>query len=94
MLNFMLHSLQPSHGGVNFILAQLYVGVYILMSACNSQCAQYAKSTEKQHHMKAYIIFLLRGAKEYIPNPESLKSWCNIIVALFAIEHVRDKSDP
>jgi hypothetical protein len=26
--NFMLHSLQPSHGGVNFILAQLYVGVY------------------------------------------------------------------
>src|SRR5438876_4086574 len=25
---FMLHSLQPSHGGVNFILAQLYVGVY------------------------------------------------------------------
>ena len=24
----MLHSLQPSHGGVNFILAQLYVGVY------------------------------------------------------------------
>ena len=30
MLNFMLHSLQPSHGGVNFILAQLYVGVYNL----------------------------------------------------------------
>src|SRR6266487_1732393 len=28
MLNFMLHSLQPAHGGVNFILAQLYVGVY------------------------------------------------------------------
>ncbi len=27
MLNLMLHSLQPSHGGVNFILAQLYVGV-------------------------------------------------------------------
>src|SRR5436189_288923 len=25
---FMLHSLQPAHGGVNFILAQLYVGVY------------------------------------------------------------------
>ena len=24
----MLQSLQPSHGGVNFILAQLYVGVY------------------------------------------------------------------
>jgi carbonic anhydrase len=29
MLNFMLHSLQPSPGGVNFILAQLYVGVYM-----------------------------------------------------------------
>ncbi len=28
MLNFMLHSLQPSPGGVNFILAQLYVGVH------------------------------------------------------------------
>ncbi len=27
MVNLMLHSLQPSHGGVNFILAQLYVGV-------------------------------------------------------------------
>src|SRR6266700_2806995 len=25
---FMLHSLQPVHGGVNFILAQLYLGVY------------------------------------------------------------------
>src|SRR6266487_1848274 len=25
---FMLHSLQPADGGVNFILAQLYVGVY------------------------------------------------------------------
>ena len=24
----MLHSLQPADGGVNFILAQLYVGVY------------------------------------------------------------------
>ena len=28
MLNFMLHSLQPSPGAVNFILAQLYIGVY------------------------------------------------------------------
>ncbi len=28
MLNLMLHSLQPSHGAVNFILAQLYTGVY------------------------------------------------------------------
>ncbi len=28
MMNLLLHSLQPSHGGVNFILAQLYVGVY------------------------------------------------------------------
>ena len=28
MMNLMLHSLQPSHGAVNFILAQLYVGVY------------------------------------------------------------------
>src|SRR6266487_5866557 len=28
MLNLMLHSLQPSHGAVNFILAQLYIGVY------------------------------------------------------------------
>ena len=27
MLNLMLHSLQPSHGVVNFILAQLYTGV-------------------------------------------------------------------
>ncbi len=27
MLNFMLHSLQPYHGVVNFILAQLYSGV-------------------------------------------------------------------
>src|SRR5260221_6202950 len=27
MLNLMLHSLQPSHGAVNFILAQLYTGV-------------------------------------------------------------------
>lgn len=26
-MNLMLHSLQPSHGAVNFILAQLYVGV-------------------------------------------------------------------
>ena len=30
MLNFMLHSLQPSHGAVNFILAQLYIGVYTI----------------------------------------------------------------
>jgi hypothetical protein len=28
MLNLMLHRLQPFHGAVNFILAQLYVGVY------------------------------------------------------------------
>src|SRR6266568_7534477 len=28
MLHLMLHSLQPSHGAVNFILAQLYVGVH------------------------------------------------------------------
>src|SRR6266571_2573488 len=28
MLHLMLHRLQPSHGAVNFILAQLYVGVY------------------------------------------------------------------
>ena len=27
MMNLMLHSLQPAHGAVNFILAQLYVGV-------------------------------------------------------------------
>jgi hypothetical protein len=27
MMNLMLHSLQPSHGAVNFILAQLYTGV-------------------------------------------------------------------
>jgi len=26
-MNLMLHSLQPSHGAVNFILAQLYTGV-------------------------------------------------------------------
>ena len=31
MLNLMLHSLQPAHGGVNFILAQLYVGVYSMI---------------------------------------------------------------
>jgi len=29
MMFLMLHSLQPSHGAVNFILAQLYLGVYI-----------------------------------------------------------------
>src|SRR2546429_7627586 len=28
----MLHSLQPAHGPVNFILAQLYVGVYSIRS--------------------------------------------------------------
>src|SRR5205807_9271440 len=27
MMNLMLHSLQPSRGAVNFILAQLYIGV-------------------------------------------------------------------
>jgi hypothetical protein len=27
MLTLMLHSLQPFHGAVNFILAQLYIGV-------------------------------------------------------------------
>jgi len=27
MVHLMLHSLQPSHGAVNFILAQLYIGV-------------------------------------------------------------------
>jgi hypothetical protein len=27
MMNLMLHSLQPAHGAVNFILAQLYIGV-------------------------------------------------------------------
>ena len=27
MMNLMLHSLQPSHGAVNFILAQLYTGL-------------------------------------------------------------------
>jgi hypothetical protein len=27
MMNLMLHSLQPAHGAVNFILAQLYTGV-------------------------------------------------------------------
>jgi hypothetical protein len=29
MMNLMLHSLQPSRGAVNFILAQLYIGVNI-----------------------------------------------------------------
>ena len=28
MMNLMLHSLQPFHGAVNFILAQFYLGVY------------------------------------------------------------------
>jgi hypothetical protein len=28
MVNLMLHSLQPFHGAVNFILAQLYIGVH------------------------------------------------------------------
>ena len=27
MINLILHSLQPSRGAVNFILAQLYIGV-------------------------------------------------------------------
>src|SRR6266702_8932319 len=30
MMNLMLHSLQPSRGAVNFILAQLYIGVNTL----------------------------------------------------------------
>ena len=37
-----------------------------LMSACNSQCTQYGKSTEKRHHMKVHIIYLFRGAEEYV----------------------------
>jgi hypothetical protein len=32
MMNLMLHSLQPSHGAVNFILAQLYTGVNTIFS--------------------------------------------------------------
>ena len=30
MMNLMLHSLQPSRGAVNFILAQLYIGVNMI----------------------------------------------------------------
>jgi len=37
MLHLMLHSLQPSHGAVNFILAQLYVGVYTFVDL--TECA-------------------------------------------------------
>ncbi len=33
MVNLMLHSLQPSPGVVNFILAQLYVGVNTALSS-------------------------------------------------------------
>jgi hypothetical protein len=36
MINLILHSLQPSRGAVNFILAQLYIGVNSCAASRNS----------------------------------------------------------
>src|SRR5207302_1060437 len=41
---FMLHSLQPVHGGVNFILAQLYLGVYTSPTSCCPLCSEPSSS--------------------------------------------------
>src|SRR5256885_15492696 len=44
MINLILHSLQPSRGAVNFILAQLYIGV-------NMQ----GQSTDRQRRYRASV---------------------------------------
>ena len=52
MLNFMLHSLQPSHGAVNFILAQLYVGVYIFVLSKQALCPKSDTGGEVHFHAR------------------------------------------
>ncbi len=41
--------------------------------------------------MSRYIL-AIEGQEEYVPIPESSKSWCNIIVPLFVIDPLL--SDP
>src|SRR5207247_5822906 len=43
MMNLMLHSLQPSHGAVNFILAQLYIGVNTVRPQAQHEALQAAR---------------------------------------------------
>src|SRR5437016_14278082 len=47
MMNLMLHSLQPSHGAVNFILAQLYIGVNTVRPQAQHEALQAARRRQQ-----------------------------------------------
>jgi hypothetical protein len=59
MMFLMLHSLQPSPGGGNFILAQLYVGVH----------------TGKHDVCNYYTQGYVPGGREWVPNSLGNASW-------------------
>ena len=60
MLNFMLHSLQPSRGAVNFILAQLYIGVN------NSQLEQTIREVHPYDVPEILAVKVVAGNTDYL----------------------------
>src|SRR5467141_4065598 len=60
MLNLMLHRLQPFHGAVNFILAQLYVGVYTLAQDTLQVLREQVHAAIEQHANAPLVPLIIR----------------------------------
>ena len=56
MMNLMLHSLQPSPGAVNFILAQLYIGVNMLLYLLIAAAVVVAVDAQDQELVLFYAV--------------------------------------
>src|SRR5437588_11730343 len=69
MMNLILHSLQPSRGAVNFILAQLYIGVNIV--------DDYQQDFDTLRRQRRWVLWeqaaAQSGVPQYLGSPDDLK---------------------